>query len=117
MPAFTFQPVIPTDDIVDLGSDLVSGKRGLTQLKKANGISGCLCEKYDGEELPAIAMAADGPQSLEEIGRALQEYGSAGDAQAAISIPILLGIILQIIRMLQDLGTGNRNNGEDGGPV
>ena len=115
MPAFTFQPVIPTDDIVDLGSDLVSGKRGLTQLKKANGISGCLCEKYDGEELPALAMAAGGPQSLEEIGQALIDFGQAGDAQAAISIPVLLGIILQIIRLLQNFGIGN--GGDSGGPV
>ena len=94
----------------------MSGKRGLPELTDAFGISGCLCEKYDGEELPAIAMAAGGPQSLEEIGQSLVNFGQAGDAQAAISIPVLLGIILQIIRLLQNFGIGGGNGGE-GGPV
>ena len=118
---YAFEATIPTDEIVSLGQDLVAKRFTLATLKKANGISGCLCEKYDGEELAAASFAhplmdsLDGPgMSLEEIGRSLQ---SLGEGAAAIDIAILLPLILQAIRLIIEFIQKRRGGEDDGGPV
>ena len=121
---YSFQAVIPTEEMIDLGTRLVHGKRGLAELKDATGIAGCILEKYDGDELVAASFAhplmdsLEGPgQSLEDIGRALQSFG---EGAAAVDIAILLPIILQAIRLIIEFIQKRRggNEGDDnGGPV
>ena len=112
---YTFQPVIPTEQMIDLGGRLFQGNAGLAELKDASGIVGCILEKYDGVE---IGTAVETPlgASLEELGDQLRSSASVaeGDSAEALNIAIFLPLIMRIIELiLSRIGNG----GEDGGPV
>lgn len=112
---YVFEPVIPVEEAVDLGSRLLKGRVGLVELKDANGICGCVIEKYDGEELPEAAFPAS--VSLQTLGAELKSLGEgaqAASADPAFDIAVWLPLILQIITTILD-HLGNRRN--DGGTV
>lgn len=115
MKPYTFEATIPTEAMIDLGQRLVSGKRGLPELKDAVGIAGCILEKYDGTE---VGLAVEsGSETLEELGDELRSSASVagGDTAEALNFAILLPLILKIIEMIIQFRRGG--NTEDGGPV
>ena len=112
---YSFQAVIPTEEMIDLGTRLVQGKRGLAELKDATGIAGCILEKYDGTEVGLAVESSS--ETLEDLGDELRASAaiSEGDTAEALNIAILLPLILKIIEMIIQF---RRNKGnEDGGPV
>ena len=113
MKPYTFEATIPTEAMIDLGQRLVSGKRGLPELKDAMGISGCILEKYDGVD---IALAVDANDAtLEELGEQLQAQAAVeGETAEALNLAILLPLILRIIELIVSF---RRNGGDSGGPV
>ena len=112
---YSFQAVIPTEEMIDLGTRLVQGKRGLAELKDATGIAGCILEKYDGTE---ISLAVEsGSETLEDLGDELRSSAATaeGDSAEALNFAVLLPLILKIIEMI--IQVRRNNGGEDGGPV
>ena len=113
MKPYTFEATIPTEAMIDLGQRLVSGKRGLPELKDAVGIAGCILEKYDGVD---VALAVDANDAtLEELGEQLQAQAAVeGETAEALNLAILLPLILRIIELIVSF---RRNGGDSGGPV
>ena len=113
MKPYTFEATIPTEAMIDLGQRLVSGKRGLSELKDAVGIAGCILEKYDGVD---IALAVDANDAtIEELGEQLQAQAAVeGETAEALNLAILLPLILRIIELIVSF---RRNGGDSGGPV
>jgi hypothetical protein len=111
---YSFEAVIPTDAMIDLGTRLVQGQRGLPELKDAVGISGCILEKYDGPEVGLSVESSS--ETLEDLGDELRASAaiSEGDSAEALNLAILLPLILKIIEMIIQF---RRGGGEDGGPV
>lgn len=116
MKPYSFEATIPTEAMIDLGQRLVSGKRGLPELKDAVGIAGCILEKYDGDDASLIALAVDANDAtLEELGEQLQAQAAVeGQTAEALNLAILLPLILRIIELIVSF---RRNGGDSGGPV
>jgi hypothetical protein len=108
MTPYSFQPVVPAKEAIDLGTRLFQGTVTLVELKDACGIAGCITELYDGVDVPASAF--DPSTTLEELGLRLREAAVSmpDGSAAALDWGLWLPLILRIIDLIVDrIGGGS----------